>query len=234
MHSRFVPSKSKGPFSRPVAVNDPSVAWMPRVEYLGESLGLSALQDERNDMDVYHPLSLGSSSSVPCGLDTLQLAILAQQGAFLLPDTELCDELVDGFFQHVAPVLPVVDKTSFLSQYRNEKESGHLSLLLLQAVLLAASKMSKSPRLWQIAGSNSMSASECFYKRAKALYDAEYESDRVIVLQSLSLIGWYCEDPRGITAAPEVSEANLIAVGVGTTFYWSRIAIAVAQSIGIH
>jgi hypothetical protein len=36
-----------------------------------------------------------------------------------------------------------------------------------------------------------------FYKRAKALYDANYEDDRVTIVQSLVLMGWYWEGPEG-------------------------------------
>ncbi|KAL2829507.1 fungal-specific transcription factor domain-containing protein [Aspergillus cavernicola] len=186
--------------------------WMPRFEYLGEPLGSFLLQNERKGMDAYHSLSRGSSSTAS-ELDPLQVTALTQQGAFLLPDKELCDELVDDFFQWVAPILPVIDMTSFLNEYKN----GRSSLLLFQTILLTASKISKSPRLLHAAGSK-MSASGTFYKRAKALYDAGYESDRIAILQSLILMGWYCEDPRGVQ----------------TTFYWTRTAIAVAQSMGMH
>ncbi|KAL3456140.1 hypothetical protein BJX64DRAFT_49415 [Aspergillus heterothallicus] len=186
--------------------------WLPQFEYLGESLSLAPLQDGRKAMDIYHPLSRGSPR-LPSGLDPFQVAILAQQGAFLLPYKELRDELIGEFFIWVAPVVPVVSQASFMDEYKN----GRFSLLLVQAMLLAASKVSSSKRLRQIAEC-SISASEIFYKRCKALYDAGYETDQVAILQALILMGWYCEDPRG----------------VGTTFYWSRIAIAIAQSIGIH
>jgi hypothetical protein len=36
-----------------------------------------------------------------------------------------------------------------------------------------------------------------FYKRAKALYDANYEDDRVTIVQALILMGWYWEGPEG-------------------------------------
>jgi hypothetical protein len=36
-----------------------------------------------------------------------------------------------------------------------------------------------------------------FYKRAKALYDANYEDDRVTIVQALVLLGWYWEGPEG-------------------------------------
>ena len=40
-------------------------------------------------------------------------------------------------------------------------------------------------------------ASTTFYKRAKALYDANYEDDRVTLVQALVLMGWYWEGPEG-------------------------------------
>ncbi|KAL3459310.1 fungal-specific transcription factor domain-containing protein [Aspergillus heterothallicus] len=189
---------------------------LPQSEYLGESLGLFMLQSERRNMDIYHPLSWGSISA-PSGLDPVQVSMLNQQGAFMLPYQELCDELIDDFFKWVAPVLPVVNRTMFMAQYKGMDQAAHPSLLLLQSMLLAASKVSRSSRLVQATGSNA-AASALFYKRAKSLYDAGYETDRIVILQSVILMGWYCEDPRG----------------VGTTFYWSRIAIALAQSVGIH
>ncbi|KAL4986314.1 fungal-specific transcription factor domain-containing protein [Aspergillus falconensis] len=189
---------------------------MPRFEYLGESTGLFLLQDEYDDMDIHHPLSYGSSSLVR-RLGPYQIADLMRRGAFTIPGKPLRDELVSEFFRWVAPNLPIVNKKFFLYQYETWQRGSRPSLLLLQAMFLSASKVSTSPLLLRAIGSN-LAASAIFYQRAKALYDADYEPDRVIVLQSLLLMGLHCEDPRG----------------VGTTFYWSRIAIAVAQSIGLH
>ncbi|CAI4219873.1 unnamed protein product [Parascedosporium putredinis] len=58
-----------------------------------------------------------------------------------------------------------------------------------------------------------------FYKRAKALYDANYEDDRVTIVQSLLLMGWYWEGPEDVTK---------------NVFYWSRVATIVAQGSGMH
>jgi len=58
-----------------------------------------------------------------------------------------------------------------------------------------------------------------FYKRAKALYDANYEDDRVTIVQALVLMGWYWEGPEDVTK---------------NVFYWSRVATIVAQGSGMH
>jgi hypothetical protein len=101
-----------------------------------------------NVIQLYHPLSRGSILTLS-GLGPFQVAVLSQQGAFLLPCKELLDDLLDDFFCWVAPVVPVVCKASFLSQYRTRDGNGRTSLLLLQAMLLAAAKVSKSARLLQ-------------------------------------------------------------------------------------
>ncbi|RAL66611.1 hypothetical protein DID88_006301 [Monilinia fructigena] len=58
-----------------------------------------------------------------------------------------------------------------------------------------------------------------FYKRAKALYDANYEDDRITIVQALVLMGWYWEGPEDVTK---------------NVFYWSRVATIVAQGSGMH
>jgi hypothetical protein len=62
-------------------------------------------------------------------------------------------------------------------------------------------------------------AAMTFYKRAKALFDANYEDDRVTIVQALILMGWYWEGPEDVTK---------------NVFYWTRVAIVVAQGSGMH
>jgi hypothetical protein len=127
-------------------------------------------------------------------LDNLELDILHQRGAFLLPPKPLCDELVDAYFKWVAPVVPIVNRSRFMRQYRDPKNPP--SLLLLQAILLAGSRVCTNPQLMDANGSTTPAAMT-FYKRAKALYDANYEDDRVTIVQALVLLGWYWEGPEG-------------------------------------
>lgn len=49
-----------------------------------------------------------------------------------------------------------------------------------------------------------------FYKRAKALYDANYEDDRVTIVQALILMGWYWESPEGSTHTSSATSTRLM------------------------
>jgi hypothetical protein len=128
----------------------------------------------------------------------------------------LCDELIEAYFKWVHPIVPVINRTRFMRQYKDPKNPP--SLLLLQAILLAGSRVCSNPQLMDANGSTTPAALT-FYKRAKALYDANYEDDRVTIVQSLLLMGWYWEGPEDVTK---------------NVFYWSRVATIVAQGSGIH
>lgn len=191
-----------------------------RVAYLGESSNLTLLvHDRHGTADVVHyplPENVRGSRARLTELDNVEIDILHQRGAFLLPPRTLCDELVDAYFKWVAPIVPVINRTRFMRQYQDAKNPP--SLLLLQAILLAGSRVCTNPQLMDVNGSTTPAALT-FYKRAKALYDANYEDDRVTIVQALVLMGWYWEGPEDVTK---------------NVFYWSRVATVVAQGSGMH
>ena len=191
-----------------------------RVAYLGESSNLTLLVHDRlQDGDVVHyplPENIRGSRARLTELDNVEIDILHQRGAFLLPPRALCDELVESYFKWVHPIVPIINKTKFMRQYKDPKNPP--SLLLLQAMLLAGSRVCTNTQLMDANGS-STPAALTFYKRAKALYDANYEDDRVTIVQSLLLMGWYWEGPEDVTK---------------NVFYWTRVATIVAQGSGMH
>lgn len=169
-----------------------------RVAYLGESSNLSLLvHDRHGTTDVVHyplPENIRGARARLTEPDQIEIDILQQRGAFLLPPRSLCDELVDSFFKWVAPVVPIINRHRFMKRYKDPKNPP--SLLLLQAMLLAGSRVCTNPQLMDASGSTTPAAMT-FYKRAKALYDANYEDDRITIVQALILMGWYWEGPEG-------------------------------------
>lgn len=208
-----------------------------RVAYLGESSNLSLLvHDRHGTTDVVHyplPETIRGSRARLTEPDQQEIDILQQRGAFLLPPRSLCDELVDSFFKWIAPVVPVINRSRFMRRYRDNKNPP--SLLLLQAILLAGSRVCSNPQLMDVNGSTTPAAMT-FYKRAKALYDANYEDDRITIVQALILMGWYWEGPEGgwSNKQPFGSLINLAPDVTKNVFYWTRVAIVVAQGSGMH
>ena len=164
--------------------------------------------------DFIPPSLRSTMEKTRLNLDTVQMEILRLRGAFHLPEKHLCDDLINSFFEHIYPMEPIINKQIFMEDYQN----GTVSLLLLQSVLLAGSRMSTNPLIFDSDGSNYL-ASATFYQRAKALYDANFETDEVAVVQSLILFSRFWEGVDDI---------------LGNSFYWTRIAIIVAQGYGFN
>jgi hypothetical protein len=123
--------------------------------------------------------------------------ILCNQGAFVLPPQWLCHILLEAYFAYIAPTLPILDRGEFMqSFFSSHSEQRTFSHLLVNAALLAGCRVCSHPCIRDTDGSTQR-LSSLFYQRAKALYDAEYESDKVRVVQALTLLGWYWEGPEG-------------------------------------
>lgn len=210
-----------------------------RVAYLGESSNLSLLvHDRHGTTDVVHyplPENIRGARARLTEMDQMEIDALQQRGAFLLPPRSLCDELVEAYFRWVHPVVPVINKTRFMRRYKDTKNPP--SLLLLQAILLAGSRVCTNPQLMDSTGSTTPAAMT-FYKRAKALYDANYEDDRITIVQALILMGWYWEGPEGEQEDPVFYStpvwSNTRSDVTKNVFYWTRVAIIVAQGSGMH
>jgi hypothetical protein len=191
-----------------------------RVAYVAEFSDLSLfIHDyQMQSGEVHYPLPKTGNSSIRVlsELNELELKILHQRGALDLPPRELCDELVDAYFKWVAPIVPMINRTRFMRQYHDLEHPP--SMLLMQAILLAGSRVCTAKMLMDSNGSP-LPAATLFYKRAKALYDADYEQDRVTLVQALILMGWYWEEPGKVTK---------------NVFYWNGVATAIAQGFGMH
>lgn len=210
-----------------------------RVAYLGESSNLSLLVHDRHGAsDVVHyplPENIRGSRARLTEVDHQEIEILDQRGAFLLPPRALCDELIEAYFRWVAPVVPVINRSRFMRRYRDKKNPP--SLLLLQAMLLAGSRVCTNPQLMDSSGSTAPAAMT-FFKRAKALYDANYEDDRITIVQALVLMGWYWEGPEGRykerASFADSCRSDIASDVTKNVFYWTRVAITVAQGSGMH
>ncbi|KAK4938335.1 hypothetical protein LTR10_021219 [Elasticomyces elasticus] len=130
---------------------------------------------------------------------------------------EGCDSLIRDYFKHVHPLLPIIDASLFLSQYVSKGVSS-INLLLLWSVFLAAANFS-SPETLKAAGASSRKGlKRAMYTKAKALYDSDYEDDKVCLVQSVTLLGfWYsdAEDKNG-------------------PWHWLGIAVGLCQVMGLH
>ncbi|KAJ1336022.1 transcriptional regulatory protein AMDR [Microdochium nivale] len=202
---------NKTKFTSP-ALGDPG-----QVTFLGESASVNWLIRDHN-----HPLHFpmaprhGQLSTGAKHVDGLEMNILHQRNAFRLPPKDIRNELVAAFFRWVHPIVPVLNKTQFMAEY--DDSSKPQSLFLLQAILLAGSQVCKHPKV-----SGNIEAqrklSQTFYERAKALYNAGFETDRIKMIQGLILMSWYSQSPEAVS---------------DNAWFWTSVAISVAEGAGMH
>jgi hypothetical protein len=147
-------------------------------------------------------------------LDPQEIEILNIRGAFKLPDQNVSDKLIQTFFESVYPAFPIFNKEEFAQSY----ESGQQSLLVLNAIYAIASTLCDDGIIAASGFEDRTTAQKEFLKRSKALHSADFETDKVALVQALFLISFLW---NGSTDEKDM-------------FYWLSIAIGNAQAKGMH
>ncbi|KAH7336484.1 fungal-specific transcription factor domain-containing protein [Rhexocercosporidium sp. MPI-PUGE-AT-0058] len=145
------------------------------------------------------------------------LAFLEAKGAFTLPPEELREELIHCYFEYVHPFLPLLDQNHFLNQIAS-KQSSEMSILLLQSVFFAASNFADPEILVRSGISSTKALKRELYQRAKALYDLNYERDKITLIQAVLLMSYFFSD------AHDRSDS----------WHWVGVASSLCQTIGFH
>lgn len=139
---------------------------------------------------------------------------LTQEGAFIAPDPKSSEQILSCYFKWFHPSFPIVDKADFYNSYRSDT----LSQLLFQAMLFIGATYCSEKSLYEFGLKDRHAAKAQFYYRAKLLYDADWETNKVVVIQSLFLMSFWRAGP--------VAEKD--------TRHWLGIAINLAQTQGFH
>jgi hypothetical protein len=157
------------------------------------------------------------SSTTQERLETLRAADdehLTKIGAFTTPDLELREQLLQIFFDRIYPFFPIFDKSEF---YKSHQES-RMSPLVLKAVDLASSIHCSEDLIEQLGFDSRYLACSTFYQRAKALYEKNYETDAISIIQACILLMNWWQEP----------------MAQKDTWFWLGIATHTAQGLGMH
>jgi transcriptional regulatory protein AMDR len=182
-----------------------------RAFYVGhEHSNMSFLIRQQRDRDdnVYH----FASNEIPrrqmkTGHDQLLM------DALTLPEPALADELVQAYFTYVNPGFPIVDEDLFMTQYRNRDPADPPPILLLQAILLVGTHVSR-PK------AERDTLKEIFFRRTKYLFDNRVERNRDILVQAALLLTWHSDSADDDVAAD--------------AHFWVGVAARIATGLGMH
>jgi hypothetical protein len=139
---------------------------------------------------------------------------LSADGAFSYPPADTCNKLLNAYFTWFHPCFPILDRTSVQQSYA----SGTISPLLLQSMLFIGVSLCTDAAFAQTEFTVRYRAKFLFYSRAKAIYDADWESNKTTKLQSLFMLSFWRGGP---------SEER-------DTRFWLGVAISLAQNRGMH
>lgn len=138
------------------------------------------------------------------------IQILRLQGAFELPPRSVRDGLINTFMVRCSPWMPIIER-SWLEESGSQKPS----ILLLQSIFVAASRVTSAP------GVTAYASTRQLYRRAKALFWSGYEKNPMTVVAAVCILHWY--NPEG----PEHVSTN-------TSGFWRYVGVGLAHQIGLH
>jgi hypothetical protein len=140
-----------------------------------------ASQDEIPAM-IAHDNGVDTRPDQPCvvRLSDIDYQILQLRAAFQLPPRSIRESLNDSFMERCYPWMPIIERS-----WLEEGEERRISALLVQAVFLAASRVSSSPTVAAFASPRD------FYQRAKTLFWTGHEQDALMTIRAACILNWY-------------------------------------------
>ncbi|CAM1502789.1 Fc.00g075650.m01.CDS01 [Cosmosporella sp. VM-42] len=138
----------------------------------------------------YQFLSVGNLQNLLSGdIDYLEL-----QGCFLVPRRDILDDIVQHFFLHVHPLLPLFNEADFWQMYGQRGAANastpKTSLLVFQAFMFASCNFTSAKTIKTLGFSDIRQAKASFYRKAKLLFDFESESSPIYIAQAALLLSY--------------------------------------------
>jgi hypothetical protein len=141
------------------------------------------------------------------------------KGALSLPPAPLQNALLRAYVEYVHPYMPLMELLEFLAMVdARDGLCGQVSLLQYQAVMFAATAFVDMDALREAGYATRKAARKAFFQKTRLLYDFDYESDRLILVQALLLMTYWYETPDDQK----------------DTWHWMGVAISLAHTIGLH
>ncbi|KAH7159612.1 N-terminal binuclear Zn cluster-containing/DNA binding domain-containing protein [Dactylonectria estremocensis] len=139
---------------------------------------------------------------------------LRDEGALTLPDLHTCVPALQAYFTWFHPCFPILDRAEFTRRLA----SFDVSYLLLQSMLFIGATYCDHDTIVSMGFKDRSEAKSLLYTRARLLFHADWEKDKLTLIQSLFLMSFWRGGPS------DVRDVR----------YWLGVVIGVAESYGLH
>jgi len=197
------------------------------ITYLGESFPLAlVLEDLREGgrTRLHHPgpplespnvlEQNGGAPAHPPHLLPEDLNYLESKHVFEYPERAAFDAMVDVFLNNFLPLYSLVNRQEFLEQHQHDR----LPWILVHSCCFVAATFGPESLLHKAGYTSRKEARYAYYGKAKALFDAGYERNKIVVLQSTIMLTFWGGGPNDYW----------------NTWSWVSTAVTIAETLGIH
>ncbi|KAH8656261.1 hypothetical protein BGZ61DRAFT_372695 [Ilyonectria robusta] len=185
-----------------------------------------ALEEARNQIDkaVLHDADSHFIKAVctgpvectnhPSHLSPQDIGYLKAKGAFERPTNDVCDAMVTAFTERFYPSYSIVD----LSAFNDSFKARTLPWILLHAVCFIGSTFCDLSKIHQAGFKGRWHARRHFYDKAKLLFDTGYETNKIVLLQTVIMLSFW---------GPQMKS-------YWNPCSWVGFGVTIAESLGIH
>lgn len=194
------------------------------ITYLGESFPLALVLEDLQDggkTRLHHPgppLECNAESTSerahPSHLLEEDMICLRRKKAFDYPARATYDSFMTTFLDVFFPLYPIVNREEFVAQYTKEQ----LPWLLVQSCCFIGATFCPISVLHKAGFAGRRQARFTFYRKAKALFDTGYESNKIVILQSVIMMSFWGGGPNSFW--------NFTS--------WISTGVTLAETLGIH
>ncbi|KAK4973179.1 hypothetical protein LTR42_006473 [Elasticomyces elasticus] len=198
------------------------------ITYLGESFPLAlVLEDLREGgrTRLHHqgpPLESPESAlnnvdgipAHPLHLLPEDVKFLEAKHVFECPSKDVLGAMVDVLLNRFLPLYSILSRQELLEQYQHDR----MPWILIHACCFIATTFGPDSLVHQAGFTSRKEARYSYYSKAKALFDAGYERNKIVVLQSTIMLTFWGGGPNDYW----------------NTWSWISTAVTIAETLGVH
>jgi len=215
-HSTIQPAAPVASTSNPARPDEPTAAGAPPTPgtlFFGESNFITLVPGTAHNRHVFSVPETPQDAQAP-DISPATMRYLKEEGALTLPDLQTCLPALQAYFKWFHPCFPILDR----AEITQKLAAMTISRLLLQAMLFIGATYCDEETITAMGFRDRTEAKRLLYGRARIFFHADWEKDRMILIQSLFLMSFWRGDAR------DVRDVR----------YWLGVVITLAESHGLH